>query len=191
MEDIEGRTLMMEMITDRLPRNVNLLRRIHGAELFEGMKRYDPTEVVRENLVLIKERKAMRSDDIRLVESIIRNVEQQVTDHPWMPCHNDFHSHNVMLDNTERMLAIDFEGCDLGDPMWDLAYLTANLEQELHASSLENLYGASVEDRRRVRAYVPLALAHCATWTALHGGVWTRHQEEVTERLRKVLVDLD
>jgi aminoglycoside phosphotransferase (APT) family kinase protein len=191
MEYIEGRTLTMEMMTDRLPQIVDLLRRIHGAEPFEGMKRYDPMEVVRENLSLVKERNAMRSDDIRLVESVIRNAEQQVIDHPWMPCHNDFHSHNVMLDNTERMLAIDFEDCDLGDPMWDLAYLTANLELELDPSSLEDLYGASGEDRRRVRAYVPLALAHYATWAALHGGVWTQHQEEVMGRLRKVVVDLD
>ena len=192
MEFIEGRTLTIGMIKSRLRQAVDMLRRIHEAEATNWMKRYDPMEIVRQHLKCVKERNAMPHKDVRLVESIIRDTGETVKDHPWMPCHNDFHSHNVMLgragrDGSERLLAIDFEDCDLADPMWDLAYLTVNLELEHEPHSLEYLYGASAEDRRRARAYVPLAMAHCATWAALHGGPWARHQKDVMERLRKVV----
>ena len=192
MEFIEGRTLTMEMIRQRLPQAVNLLRRIHEAEAMNWMRRYDPVDIVREHLERVKESNAMRPNDVRIIEGIIRDTGEKVKDHPWMPCHNDFHSHNVMLTRSSRgdsecLLAIDFEDCDLGDPMWDLAYLTVNLELEQESYVLENLYEASAEDRRRVRAYVPLAMAHCVTWAALHGGAWAQHQQEVMERLRAVV----
>lgn len=195
MEFIEGRTLTMEMIRQRLPQAVNVLRRIHEAEATSWMRRYDPMEIVRGQLECVKERNAMPLKDVRFVESIIHDTREKVKNHPWMPCHNDFHSHNIMLgsasrDDSEYLLAIDFEECDLGDPMWDLAYLTVNLELEQAPGSLEHLYGASAEDRRRVRAYVPLAMAHCATWAALHGGSWAQHQKEVMKRLREVVGDL-
>lgn len=195
-EFIEGRTLTVDMIKQRLPQAVNMLRWIHKAETMNWMRRYDPVEIVRKHLECVKERNTMRPGDVRLVEGIIHDTREKVKDHPWMPCHNDFHSHNVMLarasrGDAERLFAIDFEDCDLGDPMWDLAYLTVNLELEQRPYSLERLYGASAEDRQRLRAYVPLAMAHCATWAALHGELWVQHQEEVMKRLREVVGDLN
>ena len=74
--------------------------------------------------------------------------------------------------------------------MWDLAYLAVNLELERERYVLENLYNASAEETQRVRAYVPLAMAHCTTWSALHGEVWAQHQKEVMERLRVVVDDM-
>lgn len=65
--------------------------------------------------------------------------------------------------------------------------MAVNLELEFKPYALERLYGASAEDGRRVRAYIPLALAHCATWAALYGGEWAQHQNELMERLRKVV----
>ena len=144
LEFIEGRTLTMEMMRQRLPQAVNLLRRVHEAEAMTWMRRYDPIEVVKEHLKCVKERNAMRPKDVRFIEGIIRDTGEKVKDHPWMPCHNDFHSHNVMLTRSSRgdskcLLAIDVEDCDLGDPMWDLAYLTVNLELEHGPYVLEYL----------------------------------------------------
>lgn len=192
MEFIQGRTLTLGMIKQRLPQAVNMLRRIHEGETKQWMKRYDPMKIVRDHLVSVREGNTMRPKDARLIEAIIYNTEEQVKGHSWTPCHNDFHSHNVMLrhasrDDPQSLLAIDFEACDLGDPMWDLAYLTVNLELERDPYSLEHLYGASAEDRRRLRAYVPLAMAHCATWAALHGESWAQHQKEVMIRLMDVV----
>ena len=80
---------------------------------------------------------------------------------------------------------IDFEQLNLADPMWDFAYLAVNLELEKDFSAWGHLYGASMEESQRVGAYIPLAMVHCATWTALQGGGgWTTHQEKLIERLR-------
>ena len=74
-------------------------------------------EVVREYLERAKARSAMRPEDVRLIESIIRDIREKVKEHPWMSCHNDFHSHNIMLrctsgEDSESLLAIDFEECN-------------------------------------------------------------------------------
>ena len=87
----------------------------------------------------------------------------------------------------KKLLAIDFEDRDLGDPTWDLAYLTLNLELEGRPLALADLYGADGEERRRLQAYVPLALAHCATWAGVQAGLWVQHQGELMERLRDVV----
>ncbi|KAL9074361.1 MAG: hypothetical protein Q9161_002347 [Pseudevernia consocians] len=135
MESIKGRTLTMEMTKQRLrqAQAVKMLRRIHEVEAVSWMRMYDPMEIVSEHLECVKERNAMRPQDVRFVEDMIHDTEQKVRGHPWMSCQNDFHSHNILLrracrNDSECLLAIDFEKGDLGDPMWDLAYLTVNLE---------------------------------------------------------------
>ena len=195
MDFVEGRTLTMEMLRQRLPQAVNMLRQIHDAEVMNWMRKYDPIEVVKQQIECAKERNTMQPKDIRFIEDILHYVAENVQGRPWMPCHNDFHSHNVMLrrasvNSPERLLAIDFEDCNLGDPMWDLAYLAVNLEMEREPCSLACLYGATAEDEQRIRAYVPLAMAHCATWTALHGKAWAQHHEELMERLKGMANDL-
>lgn len=195
MDFVEGRTLTMEVLRQRLPQAVNMLRQIHDAEVMDWMRKYDPIEVVKQQIECAKERNTMQPKDIRFIEDILHYVAENVKGRPWMPCHNDFHSHNVMLrrasvNSPERLLAIDFEDCNLGDPMWDLAYLAVNLEMEQESYSLACLYGATAEDEQRIRAYVPLAMAHCATWTALRGEAWGQHHEEVMERLKGMANDL-
>ena len=186
MEYIEGSALGVEMIKRRfLPEVIAMLRRIHDAPAESWMRRYNPMAVVRRQLEGVKERSSMAPEDVYLIEGIIRGTEEAVRDHPWSPCHNDFHSQNVMLVGDGSLRVIDFEDCDLGDPMWDLAYLVVSLELEENPVSLGNMYGVSGEEARRMKAYLPLAMAHCATWAALHGGVWMKHQEEVMGRLRR------
>ena len=192
MDFVEGWTLTTEMLRQRLPQAVHLLRWIHNAEVTDWMRKYDPIKVVKQQVKCVMNRKTMHPRDIRLIEVILHHVAENVKGHPWMPCHNDFHSHNVILRRAsgckpERLLAIDFEDCNLGDPMWDLAYLAVDLKMEQETSSLACLYRATAEDKRRIRAYVPLAMAHCATWTALHGEAWGQHHGEVMERLKKML----
>ena len=195
MDFVEGWTLTTETLRQRLPQAVDLLRRIHRAEVTSWMRMYDPIEVVKQQIEGVVKGKTMKSEDIRLIELVLHDVAENVKGHPWTPCHNDFHSQNVMLRRKsgykpERLLAIDFEDCNLGDPMWDLAYLAVNLEMEQVSYSLSCLYGATAEDERRFLAYIPLAMAHCATWTALHGEVWGQHHEGVIQRLKEMASDL-
>ena len=68
--------------------------------------------------------------------------------------------------------------------MWDLAYLIVNLEMEETPRLLLELYATSEDEGDRVHAYIPLAMAHCATWAAVRGGVWTQHQHDLLRRVR-------
>ena len=86
----------------------------------------------------------------------------------------------------ERLVAIDFEDCDLGDPMWDLAYLATNLELEQQVSLLEDLNAAHADEKRRARAYIPLAMVHCATCAALHGEMWAQNSKDLMERVKAI-----
>ena len=196
MEYIAGGTLTMVMALKYLPRVVVLLRRIHSAKAEDWMRRYDPLVVVKRYLECLKTEgeKRISNEDRLLIESVLRKYESEVKDggeYPLVPCHNDFHSHNIMLRHAttsgEKLLVIDFEDCNLGDPMWDLAYLTVNLEFEGTPLALADLYGADADERQRLRAYVPLAMAHCATWAGVQAGLWDRHQAELMQRLRHVV----
>ncbi|KAL8769225.1 MAG: hypothetical protein Q9209_004726 [Squamulea sp. 1 TL-2023] len=187
MERLEGQTLTIEMIKQRLPQTAKLLRRIHGAEAADWMSKFDPMEIVKGQLDSVKTVHAMEDEEIRLVERIIYDTTRVVKGHPWVPCHNDFHSHNIFLLPSGGMMAIDFEDCDLGDPMWDLAYLIVNLELEVLSSEVEDLYGVTMWERSRVQAYLPLAMAHCATWAAIRGAPWIQHYREIMGRLKEVV----
>ncbi|KAL8889348.1 MAG: hypothetical protein Q9215_003377 [Flavoplaca cf. flavocitrina] len=193
MERLRGHTLTMDMIKSRLPAVIRLLRRIHTTAPAKWMWRYDPVGVVKNQLESVKSSKAMESNDVILIEKIISNTANMVKGHSWVLCHNDFHSHNIFLQPAEtrfradKLMAIDFEESDLGDPMWDLAYLIVNLELEQAPHPMETLYGVTSDEQLRVRAYVPLALAHCAIWAAERGGAWVQHFRELMERLKGVV----
>ena len=204
MDYIDGGTMRTETALKRLKCVVGLLKRIHSAKAEDWMRRYDPLEVVKRFLGHLKNKEKRgegrsSTEDVRLIEAVLRKCEREIgggSGRALVPCHNDFHTHNVMLRHDAagsgssssggRLLAIDFEDCDLGDPMWDLAYLTVNLELEGTPLALADLYGADGDERRRLRAYVPLAMAHCATWAGVQAGLWVRHQSEVMGRLREV-----
>ncbi|KAL8853707.1 MAG: hypothetical protein Q9221_001518 [Calogaya cf. arnoldii] len=89
--------------------------------------RFDPLNSVKTMLEGMKSTKALKLDEINCMEDIISNTAKSVKDHPWVLCHNDFHSHNLFLQAaktnycTGELMAIDFEDCNLGDPMRDLA----------------------------------------------------------------------
>lgn len=194
MERLRGHTLTAADLVQqqRLPQVVRLLLRIHTAPPAKWMWRYDPMNSVTTMLEAVKASHAiMAPTEVRLIEEIVCSTAEMVKDHPWVLCHNDFHSHNIFSQPAaggypEHLMAIDFEECDLGDPMWDLAYLIVNLELEHHPYRLADLYGATSHERVRVGAYIPLALAHCATWAALRGGAWVQHYKELMGRLDKL-----
>ena len=120
MEYIVGATLTIEMALKHLPQVVGLLRRIHSAKLEDWMRRYDPLEVVKRYLACLKKKRGeerISIEDIRLIEAVLHKCKMELRgggEYPLVPCHNDFHSHNVMLRHAissgERLLAIRISG---------------------------------------------------------------------------------
>ncbi|KAL9078856.1 MAG: hypothetical protein Q9157_002226 [Trypethelium eluteriae] len=181
MECLKGNTLSTEMASQSLPQILDLLRKIHMASAQHWMCIYNPITVVEEYLESAKGMTAMPLEDIQLVETVLDDVRReigQIHSHPdlLVPCHNDFHSHNIIVehDGNHRHMAIDFENADLGDPMWDLAYFTVNLELEREPLALASAYSTTMEERRRLSAHCLMAIAHCATWSAIQGAPWVK-----------------
>ncbi|KAI4089151.1 MAG: hypothetical protein LQ339_008593, partial [Xanthoria mediterranea] len=127
MERLRGHTLTAAdmMQQQRLPQIVRLLLRIHTAPPAKWMWRYDPINSVTTMLEAVKRTHAiMAPTEVRLIEEIVSSTKEVVDGHPWVLCHNDFHSHNIFLQPvaggtrscTKHLMAIDFEECDLGDP---------------------------------------------------------------------------
>ncbi|KAG8527218.1 uncharacterized protein KY384_008648 [Bacidia gigantensis] len=193
LERLPGEALNPQTAPKWLPQIAGLLRRFHSTKAAAFMERYDPIKSVRGYLDIIKANKTMPQADMRLIDGVLVNTGNKVKGHPWVPCHNDLHCQNIMLNNIpqgedgNQVVAIDFEDCDLADPMWDLAYFTVNLGRENCPRTLMELYGVSKEEERRYRAYLPLAVAHCAAWAGMRGGDWLKHCGEMMVRLRTLL----
>lgn len=185
MAFVEGEALTTGMAARYAERIVaTLLRKMHDGRQQKWMERYDPLAVVSDMLLLAKRLKTMDPEDVKLVERVIEKARQVGEDQSidLMPCHNDFHSFNVMMDKDGRLCCIDFEDMNLADPMWDLAYFTANLE--LAPLGLADTYGCTDAERARLEALYPLAISHFATWAATRGPQWTQHVEDCLQRLR-------
>lgn len=191
MECLEGTTLSSEMAPQHLLPLMTLLRNMHRAPSVRWMQQYDPMTVVAGYLDQVKRQNTMSPEDIKLVETVLQRTKTAVKGHPKTPCHNDFHCQNIMMTQTSsggsELTAIDFENCGMGDPMWDVAYLTVNLGLQETPLVLANLYGVNDFGCTRVRAYVLLAMCHCATWAATRGEAWRAHHEEMMGKLTKAL----
>ena len=191
MECLEGTTLSSDLALQHLPPLMNLLRNMHRAPSVRWMQQYDPVAAVAGYLDRVKNQNTMSPEDIKLVEMVLQWTKTAVKGHPKTPCHNDFHCQNIMLTQTpsrgSELTAIDFENCGMGDPMWDVASLTVNLGLQETPLALANLYGVNDFGCRRVRAYVLLAMCHCATWAATRGEAWKAHREDMMVTLKKAL----
>lgn len=162
-EFITGHTLPATDATDCITDVLELLRKLHNQPATTWMKHYSPIDAVQSYVDEAKLQASMTPEDVRLIETVLSHSRGVLASTPTslVPCHNDFHSHNIMLDEKGRLWAIDFENCDLGDPMWDLAYLILNLG--LEPLDLAEQYGCTVEEQSRLPAHYLIAIAHCAT----------------------------
>lgn len=99
MERIEGntRTLDTQAIRQCVLQAVELLHQIHQAQATAWMRKYNPMKIFSGHLNQVKKINAMHLKDVLWIRSILRGTATQVKGHPLVPCHNDFHSHNVML----------------------------------------------------------------------------------------------
>ncbi|KAL6720086.1 hypothetical protein ACLMJK_002007 [Lecanora helva] len=185
---VEERFLSTEMLRERLSHAVTLLKKIHEAEPQNWMKKCDPVEIVDGFLQQVKERNAMPTKDIRLAEAILCDVKREFPKYPLTPCHNDVYCKMILQHpDSETLLALNWKYCNLGDAMWDLANLAVDLEMEKSPAFLERKYGANVYSSRRVRAYIPLAVALCAIRASLRGEALEKDYGKFMARFKNVI----
>ncbi|KAG8527600.1 uncharacterized protein KY384_007753 [Bacidia gigantensis] len=201
VECIKGNMLLRETAREYLPQIIKLLRSIHSAKAERWMGKFEPVNEVKWHLPYAA--KCMPPEEVRRVKTALRNAEVSIKNPPLVPCHNKFHCRNIMLEDSmpgshdgARLLAIDFENCDLGDPMWDVASLAADLEHKTQFALLK-VHGATEEEKRRLRIYLPLVKAHvlilCVFILCVLSLYWAVlfHVERNTSSLTVYVVDFD
>lgn len=98
-----------------------------AAELHEAMKTY-PRPLTRcsrqvhidDFIAFMTEHFGARESDIRELEEYGHTVWERVENLPAGFCHNDFHNHNMILQD-QRIVLFDFDTASVGHPMFDVA----------------------------------------------------------------------
>jgi thiamine kinase-like enzyme len=184
-EFIVGRPITAADLATHAASVIKLLTRLHSRPAAEWMGIYNPVHALWPYLDEAKRQGTMPLEDLELVDAVIVGTAAAVASQSagLVPCHNDFHGQNILVDESGQLWAIDFENCDLGDPMWDLAYLTLNLG--LQPLGLARQYGCTAGEGERLQGHYFVAIAHRAVWSAVHGLLWVKHYQELMAQLRK------
>lgn len=131
---VDGRPLRPEDMRDEaiLAKLVGCIRRLHdGADAVSGTLPYFwPFQVVRNYARYCEENKSRLGSELRALSGYADALERLVT--PFRPVftHNDLVPQNVMLDKQGRVLLIDWDYGAYGHPLFDLAAITANIDDD-------------------------------------------------------------
>ena len=198
MQFIKGKILEdTKSVQQHMDQIMDLLQRFHKSRAMPGMVFWDPLARLQTTLNRANEKDCMGAGDILLVERVLswaRDGLNNVSDFEKVPCHNDYHNFNIVQDEEEKLWAIDYEECNLGDPMWDLGYLTATLELERYA--LADKYGGNgctTDERDRLGYHYFVAMAYCGTWRAIRIELdpkWKKLHHDCMARLREKASDI-
>lgn len=170
---VESQTLADEDVADEtmLERIAGVLRELHGARhrLAGEMLYFCPFQTVRTYVATARELEAALPEDIdALVADSAELAGEMRTFHPTL-CHNDLLAANF-LDDGKRVWLVDWEYAGMGNPLFDLASVSANsrLLPELEDALLE-AYGLAGDPTalREVRILKTVSLLREALWAVI------------------------
>lgn len=195
MEFLRGGVLTANEALQRVDDVIALLRRFHTAPVGDWQAPlFDPVSSAHEQLTQTLALKNLPSADAAIIEHVTRRASAALAHAPAfvpVPCHTDFHVQNIVLDEQKRLYVVDCEDAGLGDPMWDLGTLTANLAtmgsiENLAPLALADRYGTTDAEKIRLRSHFELSLGLYAGWTAAHGSSWQGQHQAAMHQLRKL-----
>lgn len=184
MSLIDGRTLSDDEIMPGLPDIMSLLHRLHGQIPPRWLGEFNIFEYVRKELKQALARLNLVKGDIDMLQEVLNRAEAIVGPVGRLAlCHNDFWSTNILVDKLGKLWCIDFEYTAIGDPLWDVGYLSFNLETSPRNVALA--YGLSSEpDILKVVAYCHTAEVFMAAWYANQGAEWKAYKNKLLEAAR-------
>jgi len=170
---VESHTLSDDDVADEamLERIAQVLQKLHGArhELAGEMLYFCPFQTVRTYVATAHELGAELPEDVDtlLADSATLAAEMRPF-HPTL-CHNDLLAANF-LDDGPRIWLVDWEYGGMGNPLFDLASVSANarLAPALETTLLA-AYGLSGDEavRREVRILKTISLLREALWSVI------------------------
>jgi thiamine kinase-like enzyme len=152
-----------------LPKIVAAIKKIHAAPPMP--KQFSPFETVREyHTIGLKLGVQFPPDTARILERLA-HLETALGDFLAVPCHNDLLPANLLL-TEQQLFIVDWEYAGNGNPMFDLANLTANLELE-RADQILELYfgGVTKHHQRQLEQMRVVSDAREAFWGFLQSGI--------------------
>lgn len=170
---VEARTLTDDDLRDRrmLSRLAVVLRRLHDfrENLIGEMLYFCPFQTVRTYTANARRLGAQLPADIDdLLEDTQRMSREITAFHPTL-CHNDLLAANVM-DAGEKLWLVDWEYAGIGNPLFDLAGISANcrLSEELETDFLKAYCDTLSEHTRfEIRILKTVSLLREALWSVI------------------------
>jgi thiamine kinase-like enzyme len=172
---IEGRTLTADDLREpaTLDRLAALLRRLHGSwDAMAGEVLYFcPFQVIRTYARTASRLGAELPDDLDAMLEDAGRLSQRIA--PFRPvlCHNDLIPANL-IDDGQRLWLVDWEYAGVGNPLFDLANVSANAELGAdHEAALLAAYRETAEadprDLAELRVFKAASLLREALWGAI------------------------
>ena len=172
---IEGRTLTAADLREPavLDRLAALLRRLHGSwdALVGEVLYFCPFQVIRTYASTARRLGAELPDDLDSMLEGARRISRRIA--PFRPvlCHNDLLPANL-IDDGQRLWLVDWEYAGVGNPLFDLANVSANAGlAEDHEAGLLAAYRETAEadprDLAELRIFKAASLLREALWGAI------------------------
>jgi thiamine kinase-like enzyme len=169
--DAEPPTLKEFTAPDMVARVASRMRDVHDLPPIDGI--FDPFAVIGTWRDTLRDR-GLRPP--KRLEKLLERVEDADRDRlrlgpsELVLCHNDPY-HLNFLDDGDSLWLIDWEYAGMGDPMYDLAGIALNLDQEGRRILLENHYGfVTPEMLQYLDRLIPVFLCWNAMWCMVQVG---------------------
>ncbi len=168
-----ARTLAVDDVRnpDMVQRLAGCLRQLHGArdQLVGEMLYFCPFQTVRTYTFNATGLQAELPPDIDALLDDARSLASELRPFHPVLCHNDLLAAN-MLDDGVRLWLVDWEYAGIGNPLFDLASVSANcgLPAELERLLLESYFGtADSQTIRELRILKTVSLLREALWAVI------------------------
>jgi thiamine kinase-like enzyme len=200
---LDARTLADDDLQelDLLQRLAQIIRQIHSASdrLTGELLFFCPFQTVRTYTQTARDHGAVLPPDIDLLVEDSRKLSHQMS--PFRPtlCHNDLLAANIM-DDGDRLWIVDWEYGGIGNPLFDLAGVSANagLSNQMEVHLLE-AYTGSVSDTllHEVRILKTASLLRESLWAVIQTVMsdfdfdYAEYATENFAKYRQARLDLD
>jgi thiamine kinase-like enzyme len=186
---------------DLLARLAQIIRQVHsqGDQLTGEMLFFCPFQAIRTYTQTARKHNAVLPPDIDQLVEDSRQLLSQMS--PFQPtlCHNDLLAANIM-DDGNRLWLVDWEYAGIGNPLFDLAGVSANagLSERLEVQLIEACSGP-VSDAvlREVRILKTASLLREALWAVIQTVMsdldfdYAKYATENFAKYRQARLDLD
>ncbi len=174
-----------------------VLRDLHSLPLPAGLE-LPPYDVFGRSELRIEQARGVSDDDREFLRERHETLRQEVTklcfDSAKGPVHGDAHRQNLMVDDRDRVILIDFEGFSFDHPEWDLMvtaveHHSLRWQTEKQYADFVKSYGRDLRDWPGFKTVRGIQEFHMTTWLMQNAAENTKVAEEYARRIASLRDD--